>query len=89
MTIKRDLPLVSCIMPTKDRRPFAQRAIELFQRQDYPNRELVIVDDGKDRIADLVGGDDRIRYVPLDRRLTLGAKRNLACQHARGSLIAH
>jgi glycosyltransferase involved in cell wall biosynthesis len=89
MTIKRDLPLVSCIMPTKDRRPFARRAIELFQRQDYPNRELVIVDDGKDRIADLVGGDDRIRYVPLDRRLTLGAKRNLACQHARGSLIAH
>jgi glycosyltransferase involved in cell wall biosynthesis len=84
-----DPPLVSCIMPTKNRREFAARAIDYFRRQDYPNRELVIVDDGDDRIADLARDDERIRYVPLDRRLTLGAKRNLACEHARGSLIVH
>jgi glycosyltransferase involved in cell wall biosynthesis len=84
-----DLPLVSCIMPTKDRRALAARAIEYFIRQDYPNRELIIVDDGHDRIADLARADERVRYVPLDHRLSLGAKRNLACEHARGSLIAH
>ena len=39
-------PLVSCIMPTYNRRHFAGKAIEYFLRQDYPNKQLVIVDDG-------------------------------------------
>jgi glycosyltransferase involved in cell wall biosynthesis len=83
------LPLVTCIMPTADRRAFVPRAIDLFLRQDYPARELLILDDGVDPVADLVPADPRIRYVRLERRLVLGAKRNLACELARGSLIAH
>jgi glycosyltransferase involved in cell wall biosynthesis len=81
--------LISCIMPTHDRRTFVPRAIDCFLHQDYPNRELVIVDDGHDRVADLVPADPRIRYLPLDQRLTIGAKRNLAIEHASGTLIAH
>jgi hypothetical protein len=82
-------PLVSCLMPTADRRRFVPHAIQLFLRQDYPNRELVIVDDGRDRVEDLVPADPRIRYVRAERSPTLGAKRNLACSLARGELIAH
>ena len=33
-------PLVSCIMPTRNRREFVPRAIRQFQRQDWPNAEL-------------------------------------------------
>lgn len=85
-----DLPLVSCIMPTYNRRPFVPRAIEYFQRQDYPHRELIVVDDGTDPVADLVpAGDPAVRYVRLDRRQTVGAKRNLACGHARGEVIVN
>jgi len=40
------LPLVSCIMPTTGRPRWAQQAIRYFSRQDYPNRELVILDGG-------------------------------------------
>lgn len=83
------MPLVSCIMPTANRRRFAGQAIDYFLRQDYPARELIIVDDGTDRVADLVPHDERIHYVPLDRTLPLGAKRNLACAMSRGPLIAH
>ena len=83
------LPLVSCIMPTYNRRQFVSRAIEYFLRQDYPNRELIIVDDGSDPISDLLPQMDCIRYVKLDRRATLGSKRNLACQNAMGELIMH
>lgn len=82
-------PLVSCIMPTRDRRRFVGRAIEYFLRQDYPARELVIVDDGDDPIADLVPRDDRVRYVALPGRRSIGAKRNVACESSRGELIAH
>lgn len=82
-------PLVSCIMPTYNRRRFVSQAIWYFLRQDYPSRELIIVDDGEDAIVDLVPDDERIRYVRLEKRLSVGAKRNLACEMSRGELIAH
>ncbi|GAB4205508.1 MAG: hypothetical protein OHK0022_31690 [Roseiflexaceae bacterium] len=81
--------LVSCIMPTSNRRRFVSLAIGYFLNQTYAERELVIVDDGDDRVADLIPADPRIRYVAVERGLTLGAKRNLACDLARGSVIIH
>jgi O-antigen biosynthesis protein len=82
-------PLVSCIMPTADRRVFVPQAIQCFLRQDYPNCELIIVDDGTDRLADLMPSDPRIRYVRLEGKHTIGAKRNLACKEAKGEIIVH
>jgi O-antigen biosynthesis protein len=86
---KSDLPLVSCIMPTHNRRAFIQQTLSYFERQDYQNRELIIVDDGEDRIADLLPSDPRIRYIALSMPTSIGAKRNLACEQARGEIIAH
>ena len=82
-------PLVSCIMPTRDRPAFVAQALRYFLRQDYPERELVVVDDGSRAVAELLPDDDRFHYVRLDRRTSLGRKRNLACKVARGELIAH
>ncbi len=86
------LPLISCIMPTTgDRRRFLPQAIKCFQRQTYPNLELVILCDGEDDMSDLIPRDDgRIYYFYLVRgRHTHGAKLNEACERARGNLIAH
>jgi glycosyltransferase involved in cell wall biosynthesis len=83
------LPLVSCIMPTFNRRRFVPRAILYFLRQDYPNKELILVDDGTDRIGDLIPCDPRLRYIQIPQRASIGAKRNLACVQAAGQLIAH
>ncbi len=83
-------PLVTCIMPTADRRRFVPGAIADFLAQTYPHRELLILDDGREPIDDLVPPDDpRIRLMRLPQRLNVGAKRNLACREARGELIAH
>jgi glycosyltransferase involved in cell wall biosynthesis len=84
-----DIPVVSCIMPTYNRRRFVPRAIQYFLRQDYAKRELLILDDGTQPVEDLIPPDPRIRYIRLARRMILGAKRNFACKLARGSLIAH
>jgi glycosyltransferase involved in cell wall biosynthesis len=81
-------PLVSCIMPTYERRRYVAQAVQSFLQQDYPNRELIAVDDGHDAIADLVQGQPNVRYLRVTRT-SIGAKRNLACQHARGDIIAH
>lgn len=82
-------PFVTAIMPTKDRPDHVVRAIEYFQRQDYVSRELIIVDDGAEPIADLVAVSGNIRYVRLDEPLSLGEKRNRACALARGEVIVH
>jgi len=82
-------PLVSCIMPTRDRRPFVHLALGHFARQDYPQRELIVVDDGTDPVADLCEGAAGVRYIHLPDRTSIGAKRNLALRHARGQFIAH
>jgi glycosyltransferase involved in cell wall biosynthesis len=82
-------PLVSCIMPTADRRAFVPEAIRGFLGQDYPNRELVILDDGVDEVADLVPDDPRVRYLRRPRRCTLGAKRNECVEASRGDLLLH
>ncbi len=83
------MPLVSCITPTRNRRRFLSQAIWYFLRQDYEPRELIIVDDGNEEVADLVPRDPRIRYVKLEREVSLGLKRNVACELSRGELIAH
>jgi glycosyltransferase involved in cell wall biosynthesis len=49
-------PFVSIITPTFNRRPFIPTMIECYKNQTYPkNRmEWIIVDDGTDKIGDLV-----------------------------------
>ncbi len=84
-----DLPLVSCIMPTRNRRRFIPMALRCFERQDYPRRELIVVDDGEDDISDLIPDHPAIRYLRLCGRHTVGAKRNRACEAALGEIIVH
>ena len=82
-------PLVSCIMPTANRRTWVPYAIEYFLRQDYARRELVVVDDGVESVRELVPSDERIRYIRLPARQVLGQKRNTCIEHGRGELIMH
>ncbi|MBV7339360.1 glycosyltransferase [Chloroflexi bacterium TSY] len=82
-------PLVSCIMPTYNRRSFIPQAIDQFLRQDYPHKELIVLDDGTDSVADLMPDDVRIRYRRLEQTLSIGAKRNLCCKMAGGEIVVH
>ncbi|MES1249506.1 MAG: glycosyltransferase family 2 protein, partial [Chitinophaga rupis] len=83
-------PLVSCLMPTYNRRWFIPRAIAYFLRQDYSNKELIIIDDGEDCIRDLVPVDKPgIRYYRLDTKINLGAKLNRACRLAKGGILVN
>ncbi len=75
-------PLISCVLPTYNRRGFLPHAIHYFLRQDYPNKELVVIDDGGDAVDDLIPGIRSIRYIRLPQKITLGAKLNLCCEKA-------
>lgn len=84
-----DQLLVSCILPTADRHRLLLQAIGYFQAQDHQNKELLVLDDGVESVEGLVPEDVRIRYLRLDHKSALGAKRNLGCQEARGGIIVH
>jgi len=83
------MALISCIMPTANRRRFVPEAIRLFLAQTYPEKELVILDDGEDPVGDLIPSDPQIRYLRHHRRQPIGVKRNLACEETQGDIIAH
>ncbi|MBA3003067.1 MAG: glycosyltransferase family 2 protein [Desulfurivibrio sp.] len=84
----RSLPKVSCIMPTADRPDFFQRAFDIYLGQNYPNKELIVVDDGACKVSHLCNGQG-IVYLALQRRASIGAKRNIACEQASGEIIVH
>jgi glycosyltransferase involved in cell wall biosynthesis len=82
--------MVSVIMPTADRRSFLPAALKCFLSQDWPERELIVVDDGTDPVHDLIpAAGGRFRYIRCGGRRTVGEKRNIACREARGEFIAH
>ena len=86
-------PFVSICTPTFNRRPFIKTMFECFKNQDYPKHrmEWIIVDDGTDKIKDLIETSNipQIRYFELDTKLALGAKRNYMHKHVKGSIIVY
>lgn len=83
-------PLVSCICVTADRPKYLETAIDCFLAQDYPNKELIVVDDGKEEIAPVLHRR-HLSYTLIrsETKLTIGEKRNQACAVSRGEVIAH
>jgi uncharacterized protein (UPF0335 family) len=86
-------PLVSVCTPTFNRRPFIPMMFECFKNQTYPSHriEWIIVDDGSDKIEDLVqaSGISQIRYFSLPKKMSLGEKRNYMHTHAHGNIIVY
>lgn len=86
-------PLVSVCTPTFNRRPFIQMMFECFKNQTYPKDKIewIIIDDGTDKIKDLVNssGISQIKYFALPEKITLGAKRNLMHEKSTGSIIVY
>jgi len=84
-------PFVSVCTPTFNRRPFISSMLQCFNHQDYPKDRLewIIIDDGTDKIEDLVSNHPNVKYYKLDDKLTLGKKRNLLHSYSSGEIIVY
>jgi glycosyltransferase involved in cell wall biosynthesis len=86
-------PFVSIITPTYNRRRFIPYLIQMVEHQDYKKTrmEWIILDDGQDKVKDLIDEAKKrmpfIRYIELDEKLTIGAKRNRLNDEAKGQII--
>ena len=79
-----DLPDVSIVTLTYNRRIFMPLAQYSYMIQSYPEQKLewVIVDDGDDSIEDTLIGVPNVKYVRLDTKTSIGEKRNIGVQNA-------
>lgn len=86
-------PMVSVCTPTFNRRPFIPIMFECFRNQTYPMSriEWIIVDDGTDKIEDLIkeANIPQIKYFKVDKKMKLGEKRNFMHTHVTGSIIVY
>lgn len=88
----RGFPKISCLMVTAaGRTDEFDRSFRCFADQTYPNRELVVVNEGPPEyqrwLAARVLGRDDVRLVFLDGRYTLGALRNVSVALSAGDLF--
>ena len=91
--MKNNYPLVSVCTPTYNRRPFIPMMFECFQNQTYPKNKIewIIVDDGSDKIEDLIleSNIQQIRYFKIEKKMALGEKRNYMHSKVNGEIIVY
>ena len=85
-------PLISCIIPTFNRRQLLKEAIESVLNQTYDNWELIIIDDQstdntKEMVESYIKKDKRIKYY-LNPKKGGNAARNYGIMKAKGEYIA-
>lgn len=85
-----NLPLVTCVIPTKSRRMFARKAVEYCARQTYPNIEIVVVDSNprelfldNDAVSGLLIRPNRL----IRADATCGRARQIGIEQAKGEIV--
>lgn len=85
-------PRVSCLMVTANRKEIAKRSVACFKKQSYPNKELVILDDGTQDYTPILAGipTEDVLYHKISKKegQHLGQLRNISLDIARGDVMA-
>ena len=84
-------PKVSLCTPTFNRRPFYPCLIKCIEQQNYPKDKIewIIIDDGTDKIEDLVSHLPYVKYFKYEEKMNLGKKRNLMHEKSKGDIIIY
>lgn len=83
-------PLVSCIIPTKNRPDLVKRAIQSVLGQSYNNIEIIVIDDSTNDETQktLIPLGGQIRYIKNEKSRGAPYSRNIGLNEARGDAIA-
>lgn len=86
-----DAPLVSVVAPCFNAEKYLEEALRSIYEQDYPNFEVIIVDDGStDNSYAMLEQLQKVHGFQLYRQQNQGvsAALNFGLQHARGDYVA-
>jgi glycosyltransferase involved in cell wall biosynthesis len=89
---KDQTPLISCLCVTRGRVSLLARAINCFQLQSYPHKELIVISESDDLathvfLAGLNNNEIRHHIEPIKPKQSLGDLRNLSIQMAKGQFV--
>jgi glycosyltransferase involved in cell wall biosynthesis len=85
-------PFVSVLTPTYNRAKFIPALVECYKAQTYPKdrMEWLVLDDSPEPIRDLflnlTKNIPNVRYIYLDKKINIGAKRNMLNREAKGDI---
>lgn len=88
-------PLVSIIIPTKDRFEWFRDCLHSVLEQNYPAIEIIVIDDGSSKplrefiVETWDGLTDRIKIIRNDVSLGPGVSREMGRQIAKGDYISY
>jgi glycosyltransferase involved in cell wall biosynthesis len=88
-----ELPFVSIVTPTYNRRRFIPSLIKMVQTQTYPREKMewIVYDDGQEEVRDLFEAMRHelptLKFIWSEDKMTLGEKRNRLNAEARGKII--
>lgn len=86
---RHDLPLLSVIIPTYNRVIFLRKCLDSLRKCDYPNLEIIVVDDGStDDISKDVSFIKSFCTFLRQENQGPNSARNLGFTHAHGSYIS-
>ena len=91
MTNPNKFPLITAVIPTRNRATLVSRAVETALNQTYRNLEVIVVIDGPDQatVSALSQiSDPRLRLMPLLSSVGGGKSRNIGIEAAKGDWIA-
>ncbi|HAX4944186.1 TPA: glycosyltransferase family 2 protein, partial [Escherichia coli] len=87
-------PLVSLLIPTRDRRSLTETAVRsILEKSTYTNFEILILDNGSveadtlDFFRDIQLEDRRVKVLAYDFPFNYSAINNFGARHAKGSVI--
>ncbi|MBN1679602.1 MAG: glycosyltransferase [Anaerolineae bacterium] len=87
-------PMVSIVVPTHNRPDSVARCLETLVALDYPNYEILVVDNGPNSnatelvVKETYGHNPRVRYV-FEKYAGVSLARNRGIAEARGEIIAY
>lgn len=82
-----DVPKISCLTVTNNRPEMLRRAIDCYDRQTYPNKELVILSQSDSEVKQIAESRQDILFVRSIGEKSLGALRNLTIELATGPIL--
>ena len=92
--IPQDAPLVSLLIPTRDRKDITQLAVEsIIEKTTYQNYEIIILDNGSieketlDWFTKIQKQDQLVTVLRYNHPFNYSAINNFGVKHAKGSII--
>src|SRR5438132_14216937 len=83
-----NIPLVSVVVPTHNRKSAVTRCVETLLRSNYPRIEVIVVADASTEgtFQHLSALFPDVEWIRFDQEQMVSGSSNAGCQHAKGEL---